>query len=332
MNWFKRIAAIGTAAALCVGITGCTQQEQELQTIRVCEVTHSVFYAPQYVAISEGFFEQEGLNIELSNGGGADKVMAAVLSNNMDIGFAGPEACIYVYNEGKEDFPKVFAQMTKRDGSFLVARENQEPFSWDSLRGKVVIPGRKGGVPYMTFEHVLKQNGLQPGVDVTLDDSIQFDLMAGAFSSGKADYVTLFEPTASAVIQSGKGYYACSVGAESGEIPYTSYFAKQSYMKDHNDVIEKFTRAIAKGQEWVQQHSAKEIAASIASQFPDNDQETLATAIQSYQDIDAWNATPVMSEEAFSRLQDVIIEAGELSNKLPLDTIVDNSYAKSVSE
>lgn len=332
MKWLKKAVAAGTAAALCVGVTGCAQQEQDLQTVRVCEVTHSVFYAPQYVAISEGFFREEGLNVELSNGGGADKVMAAVLSDNMDIGFAGPEACVYVYNEGKADYPKVFAQMTKRDGSFLVAREQTENFSWDDLRGKVVIPGRKGGVPYMTFEHVLKQNGLEPGADVTLDDSIQFDLMAGAFSSGKADYVTLFEPTASTVIQSGKGYYACSVGEESGEIPYTAYFAKQSYMKEHSDVISAFTRAVAKGQEWVQQHSAQEIAASIASQFPDNDEQTLTTAIQSYKDIDAWNSTPVMTEEAFSRLQDVIIEAGELTDKLPLDTIVDNSYAEKAAQ
>ncbi len=322
--------SIGLCAACLVGLSGCSSQEspEDMQTVRLGEVTHSVFYAPQYVAIENGFFEEEGLAIELSNGGGADKVMAAVLSDNMDIGFAGPEACIYVYNEGKQDYPKVFAQLTKRDGSFLVSREPSENFSWEDLKGKTVIPGRKGGVPYMTFSYVLKQHGLTPNVDVILDDSIQFDLMAGAFSSGQADYVTLFEPTASTVVDSGKGYFSCSIGAESGEIPYTAYFAKQSYIEQNRDVIEKFTRAIAKGEQWVQEHSASEIAASIADQFPDNDQDALTTAVQSYKAIDAYSSTPVMSKEAFSRLQEVIISAGELEEEVPLDAVVDNSFAR----
>ena len=221
-------ALVMLSAVLC----GCGQESKDLVTVRLNEVTHSVFYAPQYVAMELGFFADEGIAIELTNGGGADKVMAAVLSGDMDIGFAGPEACIYVYNEGRDDYPKVFAQVTKRDGSFLIGREENTDFTWEDVKDKVVIPGRKGGVPYMTLTYVLRQNGVDPARDTTLDDSIQFDLMAGAFSGGNADFVTLFEPTASAVVAEGKGYYMASVGAEAGEIPYTAYFAAQSFMAE----------------------------------------------------------------------------------------------------
>ena len=222
------IVIVILAVGLFVFFGRNNSEVSELQKVRVNEVTRSVFYAPQYVAISEGFFEQEGIEIELTTGQGADKVMTAVLANQSDIGFAGPEAAIYVYNEGKEDYAEVFAQMTKRDGSFLVSKEPTDNFSWDDLRGKTVIPGRKGGVPYMTFEYVLKKNGIDPQKDLVLDDSIKFDLMAGAFAGGEAEYVTLFEPTASLTEDSGKGYIVASVGGASGEIPYTAYFAKES--------------------------------------------------------------------------------------------------------
>ena len=221
---------------------------KEMQTIRVNEVTRSVFYAPQYIAISNKYFEEEGLKIELTTGQGADKVMTAVLAGQSDIGFAGPEASIYVYNEGKEDHTQVFAQMTQKDGSFLVSKEKTDKFSWQDLKGKTVIPGRKGGVPYMTFEYVLKKNGLNPQKDLTLDDSIKFDLMAGAFAGGDAEYVTLFEPTASMTEKAGKGYVVASVGEASGEIPYTAYFAKKSYMEKNPEIIQGFTNAIYKGQ------------------------------------------------------------------------------------
>ena len=193
-------------------------------------MTHSIFYAPQYAAINLGFFEEENIELELTNGEGADKVMAAVLSDNIDIGFAGPEASIYVYNEGKEDFTQVFAQITRRDGSFLVGREPDGNFTWDKVKGKVILPGRKGGVPYMTLEYVLRQNGIDPAVDTTLDNSVQFALMAGAFTGGTGDYVTLFEPTASTLEAEGRGYIVASIGEESGEIPYTAYFAKKSFI------------------------------------------------------------------------------------------------------
>jgi len=327
------VITIVVIALVVIGIISVKTNKNETTTeeaklIKVNEVTRSVFYAPQYVAINQGFFKENGIDIELSTGQGADAVMTAVLSNQCDIGFAGPEASIYVYNEGKEDYCQVFAQMTKKDGSFLVARNDTDNFSWQDLKGKTIIPGRKGGVPYMTFEYVLRKNGLNPSTDLVLDDSIKFDLMAGAFSSGSADYVTLFEPTASATEEQGKGYIVASVGEASGEIPYTAYFAKKSYIANNEDTIQKFTNAIYKGQKWVKEHSSKEIAEAIKSFFPSTDVDQLATAVQSYMDIDAWNETPVLKKEAFDRLQEVMTQAGELQQSAPYDKIVNNKYAE----
>lgn len=296
--------------------------------IKVSEVTRSVFYAPQYVAINNGYFEDYGMKIDLTTGQGADAVMTSVLSNEVQIGFAGPEASIYVYNEGKEDYTQVFAQLTKRDGAFLVSKEKLDNFNWNMLKGKTVIPGRKGGVPYMTLEYVIKQNGLTPGKDLKLDDSIKFDLMASAFTSGDADFVTLFEPTASNIQNMGKGYIVASVGKESGEIPYTAYFAKKSYIENNEETIQNFINAIYKGQKWVKEHDAKEIAKVIQDFFPDTDLDLLTTAIQSYKDIDAWNDTPVLKSESFNKLQDVMSLAGELTNKAPYEKIVNNKYAE----
>ena len=296
--------------------------------IKVNEVTRSVFYAPQYVAISNGYFGKYGIDVELTTGQGADAVMTSVLANECEIGFAGPEASIYVYNEGKEDHTQVFAQLTKKDGSFLVSKEPTDNFSWQDLKGKVVIPGRRGGVPYMTLEYVLKQNGINPNTDLTLDDSIKFDLMASAFTSGTADYVTLFEPTASNVQNIGKGYIVASVGKESGEIPYTAYFAKKSYIASNEETIQDFTNAVYEGQKWVASHTATEIAEAIQGFFPDTEVELLATAIQSYKNIDAWNSTPVLTEASFNKLQEVMSMAGELENKAPYDKVVNNKYAE----
>ena len=308
-------------------ITKTTNSNDEMQTIRVSEVKRSVFYAPQYVAISEGFFEKNGLDIELTTGQGADKVMTAVLSDQCDIGFAGPEASIYVYNEGKQDYTEVFAQLTKKDGSFLVSKDNETNFSWENLKGKTIIPGRKGGVPYMTLEYVIKKNGMNPQTDMVLDDSIKFDLMAGAFTGGEAEYVTLFEPTASLVEQEGKGYIVASVGEAAGEIPYTAYFAKKSYIEQNEDIVQKFVNSIYEGQKWVKEHSSREIAESIASFFPDSDIELLEKVIQRYKDIDVWNETPVLESQSFELLQTVMQEAGELSQKAPYDKVVNNKYA-----
>lgn len=303
---------------------------KNLKTIKVNEVTRSVFYAPQYVAINNGYFKENKIDIELTTGQGADAVMTSVLSNQCDIGFAGPEASIYVYNEGKEDYTEVFAQMTKKDGSFLVSRKENKNFDWKDLKGKTIIPGRKGGVPYMTLEYVLKQKGINPKTDTVLDDSIKFDLMAGAFASGNADYVTLFEPTASLTVKEGKGYIVASVGEEAGEIPYTAYFAKKSFISKNEKTIEDFTKAIYQGQQWVKEHTSKEIAEVIQNFFPGTDIEMLETAIQSYKNIDAWNDTPILKKEAFNRLQEVMTEAGELKQKAPYEKIVNNNYAEKV--
>lgn len=322
------ILIVAIVAGILILNRDTNEETSSLKTIKVSEVTRSVFYAPQYVAISNGYFKDYGMEIDLTTGQGADAVMTSVLSGEVEIGFAGPEASIYVYNEGKEDHTQVFAQLTQKDGSFLVSKEKIDNFDWNMLKGKTVIPGRKGGVPYMTLEYVIKQNGLNPDTDLVLDDSIKFDLMASAFTSGEADFVTLFEPTASNVQDIGKGYIVASVGEESGEIPYTAYFAKKSYIENNEELIQNFTNAIYKGQKWVEEHTAQEIAEAIKDFFPDTEVESLATAVQSYKNIDAWNDTPVLKQESFDKLQEVISEAGELTKKAPYDKIINNKYAK----
>lgn len=321
------------AVLLVVACAACSTQEQEVQNIVLGEVTHSVFYAPQYVALENGYFEQEGLNVELINGGGADKVMTSVLTGEADIGFAGPEAAIYVHNQGKADAPVVFAQMTKRDGSFLVGRENVK-FSWDLLRGKTIIGGRAGGVPEMTLEYVMRQNGVVPGEDATVDTTVQFNMMAGAFTGGNGDFVTLFEPTATETELAGKGYVLTSIGAESGEIPYTAYFASESFLKKDGDTVQRFTNAIAKALEFVHTHSAAETAQVIAPQFPDTSVETLTKVVQRYLDIDAWNATPVMEQQALERLETVMEAAGVLQHSewVAFEKLVDNSFAEQAAK
>jgi ABC-type nitrate/sulfonate/bicarbonate transport systems, periplasmic components len=299
-----------------------------LTKVKLSEVTHSVFYAPQYVALNKGFFKDAGLEIELQNGQGADKVMTAVLSGQCDIGLAGPEASIYVYNEGKEDYAQVFAQVTKRDGSFLVGRKPEPDFRWSNLKGKDIIGGRKGGVPEMTLEYVLNRNGLVPGTDLNVDTSIQFALMAGAFTGGKGDYVTLFEPVASSLEKEGKGYILASIGQESGEIPYTAYFAKKSYISKHEDVIQKFTDVIYEGQEWVEIHSPREIAEVIKPSFPDTSTDLLESVAKRYKEIDAWCREPAMKKDSFELLQTVMKQAGELKQRVPYDKVVVTTYAE----
>ena len=305
-------------------------ENSDLQVIQLNEVTRSVFYAPQYVAIANGYFEEEGLELEITTGQGADKVMTAILASQSDIGLCGPEAAIYVYNEGKEDYAQVFAQLTQKDGSLLVSKEPFENFKWEDVKGKTVIPGRKGGVPYMTFEYVLKQNGINPETDVNLDDSIKFDLMAGAFTGGEAEFVTLFEPTASMTEDAGKGYVVASVGEAAGEVPYTAYCAKKSYIEENSEIIEGFTRAIYKGEQFVEEHSANEIAEIIQDFFPDTTVESLTKSVQTYKDIDAWKENPILKEEAFDKLQLIMTEAGELDKKAPYEMIINNSFAEKV--
>ena len=311
----KKVLTLAFVLTLCFilpvftladGTAATSSTETELTKLTVSEVTHSVFYAPQYVAINLGLFEEHGIEVELLNSQGADKVMAAVLSGQVDIGFAGPEASIYVYLQGKEDYPQVFAQMTKRDGSFLVGREKNDSFAWTDLEGTHVLPGRKGGVPYMTLEYVIKQHGLDPATNMNFDNSISFDAMTGAFVGGIGDYVTIFEPTATELELEGKGYIMASVGEASGDIPYTAYFANKSFLEENPELIQNFVDAIYEGQVWVASHTPDEIAEVLLTSFPDTDIEVLATVVERYQSIDAWNQTPVMTQESFNRLQDVI--------------------------
>ncbi|WP_409968143.1 ABC transporter substrate-binding protein [Bengtsoniella intestinalis] len=299
-------------------------------TIQLNEVTHSVFYAPLYAAMELGYFEEEGLTIELTNGGGADNVMTAVITGGADIGLAGPESCIYVVNEGLDDAPQIFAQLTKRDGAFIVGREDEE-FSWENLIGSTIIGGRAGGVPLMTLQYVMTQNGVIPNVDAVVDSSVEFAMMAGAFTGGYGDYVALFEPTATTVELEGQGYVLTSIGQESGEIPYTAFFALTSYMDENPDIIQAFTNAMARGQAWVQTADVADIAAAVSKQFPDTDLDVLETVIQRHLDIDAWNQTPVMEESALRRLEDVMILAGELDQSCNFDALVNNSFANNAT-
>lgn len=324
------LCILGAAMFALVACTNTQAPKEELTKVTVSEVTHSVFYAPQYVAYNLGFFKDEGIDLEIINSQGADKVMTAVLSGQVDIGFAGPEAAIYVYNEGKEDYTEVFAQVTQRDGSFLVGRTPEENFEWTSLKGKHVLPGRKGGVPYMALQYVLKQNGINTETDLNFDNSISYDLMNSAFVNGTGDYVTMFEPAATVTENEGKGYIVASVGEAAGEIPYTAYFAKKSYINANADLIQHFVNALYKGQVWVATHTPAEIAEALKPSFPDTDVAVLEKVAKRYNEIGAWKTVPSMTEDSFNRLQDVIIGAGELTEKVPFDKVVNNTFANKV--
>ncbi len=333
----KKIVLIVTILVLTLGIivaivspnTNTPKKTNSLTTVKLSEVTHSVFYAPQYVAINLGIFEKYGIQIDMVSSQGADKVMTAVLSKQVHIGLAGPEASIYVYEQGKEDYSQVFAQLTKRDGSFLVGRNKEElvNFKWENLKGSHVLPGRKGGVPYMTFEYVLKQNGLTPSNDMNFDNSISFDAMTSAFVGGIGDYVTIFEPTATMLEKEGKGFILASIGEASGEIPFTAYFASKSFIEKNPELIQSFVDAIYEAQVWVNTHSAEEIANAIKPSFAETELDILITVAQRYKDIDAWSTTPVMTKESFERLQTVMIEAGELDKTVPFEKLVNNKFA-----
>lgn len=334
---FKRIAAIFSVIAI-IGATfmGCSKvndkrtESTNLKTIRLNEVVRSVFYAPMYVAINEGFFEEEGLSIDLSTGQGADKTMQQLLSGNVDIGFSGPEQVVYIYNQGREDYPVVFGQLTQRDGSFLVGREGEENFDWSSLKGKEIIGGRPGGIPEMALEYVLKQNGLNPENDVKMVTNVDFTATAGAFKSGIGDYVALFEPTATMLEKDGAGNIVSSIGNEAGNISYTCFYTTKSYMDENPDIIQKFTNAIYKGQQWVQQHTSEEVADSIISFFPGTDKEVIVKVIDNYKNIEAYSETPEVSEDGLNKLMDIIQGYDEslITERPDFNIIVNNSFAK----
>ncbi len=325
----KRILTIILVCFLLVmPFSACKKQDEN--TIRINEVTHSVFYAPLYLAIENGYFKDEGLKIELTNGGGADNSMTALLSGTADVGLMGPETVIYVYNQGKTDYPKVFGQLTQKDGSFLVSRVAEPDFDWNNLRGKEVLAGRKGGVPAMTFEYVMNNLGMYDKTDFTMNYDVQFNLMTSAFIAGTADYCTVFEPTASEYEANGTWHVVASVGEKSGEIPYTSFIALGSYIKNNQDKLEKFMKALKRAHEFMATHSEYEVAEAIVKQFPSTTIKSIETSIKSYKQIDAWKTNLQATEESFTRLQDVMQNAGELPARVAFNKIVDNSIAKKV--
>lgn len=352
----KKWIVLGLVSALsCAAFTGCGKddkeqsdsgkipseetetssddsKEQELITITLSEVAHSIFYAPQYVAIEEGYFEEEGIQLDLVNGYGADKVMAAVISGDAQIGFMGAEASVYAYLEGANDPVINFAQGTQRAGNFVVAREEMPDFTWSDLKGKHILGGRKGGMPEMVFEYILKQNGLDPQTDMDINQSIDFGSTAAAFSGGQGDFTIEFEPSATALEQEGAGYVVASCGVESGYVPYTSYSAKSSYIEEHPDIIQQFTNALQKGVNYVNSHSADEIAQVILPQFPENDLETVATIVSRYLEQDTWKTDLIFEEESFDLLQDILESAGELEKRADYEEVVTTTFAKAALE
>lgn len=300
-------------------------KKNDLKKVKVAEVAHSVFYAPQYIAIKKGYFKDEGLDIDLILTPGADKVTSAVLSKDVDIGFCGSEASIYVYNNKKKDYIVSFAGLTKRDGSFIVGREKNKNFKLSDLKGKYIIGGRKGGMPEMTLEYTLKENKVDIN-DLTIDTSIEFASMASAFISGTGDYVTLFEPNATLLEKEGKGYIVGYLGEYGGEVPYTSYNALKSYIKNNKDTIKKFTKAINKGLKYVQKEDNNKIAKELVEFFPDMTINDLEKMIKRYKDNDAWKKNTKLTKKEFEHLEDIIIEAGIIDKKVPYNKLVDTSF------
>lgn len=298
------------------------KEESDLKKVKVAEVAHSIFYAPQYVAHKLGYFEEEGLDVEIILTSGADKVTSAVLSGDVNIGFCGSEATIYVYNEGEKDYLINFAALTKRDGSFLVSREKYDNFTLGDLKGKKIIGGRKGGMPEMTLEWALKQNGIDPKSDVEIDTSIAFAAMSGAFIGGEGDFVSLFEPNALEIEKNGYGYVVASIGELGGVVPYTAYNARKSYILENPDVIEGFTKAIQKGLDYVHNNDSREIAKVLEDYFPNTSVDDLEKLVQRHKDIDSWFNSTSISEKDFNHIQEIMISAGELKNSVDYKILV----------
>ncbi len=302
-------------------------KKNDLKNVKVAEVAHSIFYAPQYVAVKKGYFKEEGLNVEIVLTPGADKVASAVLSKDVDIGFCGSEQSIYVYNSGKKDYLVNFAALTKRDGSFIVSRKKEKDFKLENLKGKYIIGGRKGGMPEMTLEYTLKENNIDIK-DVTIDTSVEFASMASAFISGTGDYVTLFEPNATMVEKQGKGYVVGYVGEYGGSVPYTSYNALKSYIKKNPDTIKRFTKAIDKGLDYVHKTDNKKLAKELVEFFPDMTINDLEKMIKRYKDNDAWMKNTYLKKRDFDHMQDIVIEAGIIKKKVPYKKLVNTSFSK----
>lgn len=335
-KWISLAAAVVLAVtALPMGVFAAKKDstEEKLTKVTLNEVAHSIFYAPQYVAIEEGYFKDEGLDLTLVTGFGADKTMTAVISGEADIGFMGAEASVYAYQEGATDAVVNFAQLTQRAGNFLVAREEMPDFKWEDLRDKKVLGGRKGGMPEMVFEYILRKNGLDPQKDLTIDQSIDFGSTAAAFiGDTSADFTVEFEPSATALEKEGAGYVVASLGVDSGYVPYTSYSAKTSYMEKNPEIIQKFTNALQKGMEYVQSHTPEEIAEVIAPQFAETDLDTVTAIVKRYYDQDTWKSNLIFEKESFELLEDILEDSGELSERVSYEDLVTTKYAREAAE
>jgi len=328
----KKIVALFLMFTFVVMMVAGCKKDNDLTTVKLTEVAHSIFYAPMYVAIEQGYFEEEGLNVILTNGLGADKTMTALISGDADIGFMGAEASIYVYNEGAEDYPKNFAQLTQRAGNFLVSRDKDEEFTWDNIKGKTVIGGRVGGMPQMVFEYILKKEGIDPTTDLEIIQNIDFGLTAQAFASGQGDYTIEFEPAATGLELEGTGKVVASLGVESGMVPYTAFAAKGSYIKKNPEVIQGFTNAIQKGLEYVNSHTSEEIAKAITPQFAETDKDTLVKIVTRYHEQDTWKEDLVFEEASLTLLQDILEGSGELSKRVPYEDVVVTTYAEKAAK
>ncbi len=328
----KRFISLSFVLAIfvCSFFVGCVNDGKT--KIRLCEVTHSIFYAPLYVAINNGYFDEYDIKIELTNGGGADKVMTAIASKSADIGLLGPEATIYCQAQGQRDYPLIFGQLTKRDGSFLVSKTNDANFRWEDLRGKKVLAGRAGGVPAMTMQFVVNNAGLDEKTDLDFNTEVAFNMMGPVFEADETvDYTTLFEPTASEFVAAGKGYIVASVGEASGEIPYTAFSASKSYLENNGDLIRNFLRAVKKGYDYLVQNSGDEVAPSLLPSFSGTSLSSIATAIESYKRIDAWKGDLFFTEQAYAKLQEVMANAGYLESEVSFAEAVDNSFVEAIS-
>ena len=333
-KWISLATAVVLAVtALPLGVFAAKKDEAKLAKVTLNEVAHSIFYAPQYVAIEEGYFKDEGLDMTLITGFGADKTMTAVISGEADIGFMGAEASAYAYQEGATDPVINFAQLTQRAGNFLVAREEMPDFKWEDLKDKKVLGGRKGGMPEMVFEYILRKNGLDPQKDLTIDQSIDFGSTAAAFTGDtSADFTVEFEPSATALEKEGAGYVVASLGVDSGYVPYTSYSAKTSYMEKNPEIIQKFTNALQKGMEYVQSHTPEEIAEVIAPQFAETDLDTVTAIVKRYYDQDTWKSNLIFEKESFELLEDILEDSGELSERVSYEDLVTTKYAQEAAE
>ena len=333
-KWISLATAVVLAVtALPLGVFAAKKDEAKLAKVTLNEVAHSIFYAPQYVAIEEGYFKDEGLDLTLVTGFGADKTMTAVISGEADIGFMGAEASVYAYQEGATDAVVNFAQLTQRAGNFLVAREEMPDFKWEDLKDKKVLGGRKGGMPEMVFESILRKNGLDPQKDLTIDQSIDFGYTAAAFTGDtSADFTVEFEPSATALEKEGAGYVVASLGVDSGYVPYTSYSAKTSYMEKNPEIIQKFTNALQKGMEYVQSHTPEEIAEVIAPQFAETDLDTVTAIVKRYYDQDTWKSNLIFEKESFELLEDILEDSGELSERVSYEDLVTTKYAREAAE